>query len=166
MKSSFKTQILSFNASIEAARAGQYGKGFSVVAGEIGKLAINSGIASDKIFQLIHEGEQKIEEVLWTTSANIDEASQIARDLESSFRNIQDKRGKLTQKTEALHKLLLKKIELMESSKNELENVRKIAEGNVALSNTNMQKSNSLDEQKTSISKLTIDSSKKFLGHS
>lgn len=49
----FKTQILSFNASIEAARAGPAGRGFSVIASEVGLLAKNSGIAAKKISGLM-----------------------------------------------------------------------------------------------------------------
>lgn len=48
-----QTNLLSLNASIEAARAGSAGRGFSVVAAEIGKLANQSSIAADQIGEII-----------------------------------------------------------------------------------------------------------------
>ncbi len=50
-----KTNLLALNASIEAARAGDAGHGFAVVAGEIGKLAVNSSQTAERI-QAVSQG--------------------------------------------------------------------------------------------------------------
>lgn len=51
----FQSKILSFNAAVEAERAGEMGRGFSVVAQEISNLSKVSGSAATEISKIVKE---------------------------------------------------------------------------------------------------------------
>ncbi|PKM95174.1 MAG: hypothetical protein CVU84_07580 [Firmicutes bacterium HGW-Firmicutes-1] len=59
-----QTQLLSLNASIESARAGEAGAGFSVVANQIRTLAQNSSHSVDQISTIIEEIDYDIHNVI------------------------------------------------------------------------------------------------------
>ncbi len=95
----FQTKLLSFNASVEAARAAESGKGFSVVAEEIGTLATMSGNASVEIQALVSDSvkqvnqsvestKSKMTKLIETSSDKVNTGSAVARQCGESLRNI------------------------------------------------------------------------------
>jgi methyl-accepting chemotaxis protein len=59
----FQTKLLSFNASVEAERAGEHGRGFAVVAQEVGNLAQMSGKSAQEISQIVTSSIRQAEAI-------------------------------------------------------------------------------------------------------
>ncbi|CAD5913359.1 Putative methyl-accepting chemotaxis AlkN [Planktothrix tepida] len=92
-----QTNMLALNASVEAVRVGEYGKGFVVVAGEIRKLADQSKNSATQINYLITEIQKSLQTTVSVTETGkknavggIKLSQQTAIALEKLFNGIND----------------------------------------------------------------------------
>ncbi len=149
---SSKTKMLSLNAGIEAARSGEQGRGFSVVAKSIGDLASDSATATLNIEQIIQEFCAEIENMvkdMMQMKEDISNQSEAVTEVGHIFTGFEEMNGRIADSVTEMEHMIQEMYQINNSIAKAVDRISDISKNTAQLTE---KSSLSLQEQYNGIS--------------
>jgi methyl-accepting chemotaxis protein WspA len=122
-----QTNLLSLNAAIEAAKAGEFGQGFAVVAREIRRLADQTAVATLDIEQMVKEMQSSV-------SSGVMGMEKFAQEVQGAVREVNEISGQIARIIEQVQGLGPRFESVNEGMESQSVGARQITESMIQLS--------------------------------